>query len=289
MIKNLDTNLVRAFVSVSTTGSMTATAESLGRSQGAISQQILRLEDLFGTRLFEREKSGMQLTEAGRRFLPLAQTFLSQNDEIFRQMSGGGLTGKARLGMPYDLVKSFLPAVLRRFRDAFPGVSVDLICDASPDLLSALNAGKIDVAIIEEPMDAITGDCLWFEQLLWIGSKEGAAYRDRPLPLSIVDRTCVFRPAVEQGLNDAGIPWRCVFENGNIDATMAAVRADIAVSASLASMVPSDVQILTDGDGLPDLPSFAVTLHSSPLADTAGAQQLVAFLRRAAKSHSIAR
>jgi DNA-binding transcriptional LysR family regulator len=280
MHKNLDTGLVRTFVTVTTHGSVTAAADTLGRTQGAISQQIQRLEDAFGRRLFVREKSGMQLTEDGRKFLTLAKTFLQQNDDIIRQMSLGPVKGNVRLGMPYDLVQSFLPKILKRFREAFPGVSVDLFCDASPDLLKDVKAGRLDIAIIEEPMHDATGETLWLERLLWIGANDGAAYRDRPLPLSVVDRNCVFRPAIIEGLDHAGIEWHCVFENGNIDATMAAVRADLAVSASLSSMVQQGVTVLLEDSGLPPLPSFAVTLHVSPKAESPGISELTAYLRR---------
>lgn len=280
MFQNLDTALVRTFATVAATGSVTTAADSLGRTQGAISQQINRLEETFGRRLFLRGKSGMKLTEDGRKFLPLATAFLDQNDGIFREMGDTPLIGKVRLGMPYDLVKSFLPAVLKRFRSAFPKVSLNLVCDSSPDLLQSLGAGQLDIAIVEEPAGATTGETLWLERLMWIGAENGAACRERPLPLSIVDKTCVFRPAIVSALDEAGIPWKCVFENGNIDATLAAVRADLAVSAALASMVQPDLSVLSDGRDLPALPAFAVTLHVSPLMQSAGIVELASFLRR---------
>ncbi|MEJ2767939.1 hypothetical protein [Mycetohabitans sp. B46] len=52
-------------------------------------------------------------------------------------------------------------------------------------------------------------------------------WRKRLLPLSRADERCVFRPAVLGALADAGIPWRTMFETGNIEAAAATVRAGL--------------------------------------------------------------
>ena len=52
-----------------------------------------------------------------------------------------------------------------------------------------------------------------------------------------------------------------MFENGNIEATTATVRTDLAVTAWLASTVPADLDILSVEEGLPELPVFAINLH----------------------------
>ena len=52
-----------------------------------------------------------------------------------------------------------------------------------------------------------------------------------------------------------------VFENGGIEATAATVRADLAVTAFLASTVPPELDILPPSFGLPELPNFAINLH----------------------------
>jgi hypothetical protein len=87
----------------------------------------------------------------------------------------------------------------------------------------------------------------------------------------MVADTCAFRPAVLTALAGQDRPWRTVFENGNIQATTATVRADLAVTAWLASTVPSDLEILGPDKAPTDLPLFAINLHRprSPLAKPA--------------------
>jgi len=113
---------------------------------------------------------------------------------------------------------------------------------------------------MEEPVASSTGECLSVERLVWAGAKAGAAHLKRPLPISMVANTCAFRPVVLTALHEHGLTWRTVFENGGIEATAATVRADLAVTACLASTVPPDLDILSAGSGLPELPSFAIAL-----------------------------
>lgn len=279
MLRNLDINLIRTFVAVAGSGNMTAAAGRLGLTQGAVSQQVMRLEDGLQVSLFDRHRRKLKLTKPGERLLEQAKRLLDMNDEIIGTMAAPDITGVVRLGVPYDLVATYLPIVLRDFAETNPRIEVSLSCDASPNLIAAVGKGDIDIALAEEPADAATGECLCTERLLWIGRPEGSAPGKRPLPLSIVSETCVFRPAIHDALEGAGIEWRTVFENGNLEATMTTVRADLAVTASLASAAPQDLKPLTPRDGLPPLPSFSICLHQRPDHEDPAVDELADHIR----------
>jgi DNA-binding transcriptional LysR family regulator len=66
---------IETFVSIARLGGFVRAARFLRRSQPAISRRIEMLEEELRTRLFERVSGGMVLTEAGREFLPYAETF----------------------------------------------------------------------------------------------------------------------------------------------------------------------------------------------------------------------
>jgi len=272
MTRNLDTALVRSFVTVAETGSMTAAANALHLTQGAVSQQIKRLEDAFGCPLFERNRRGLTLTGAGERLLGKARRLLGLNDEIWADLTTPAFTGEVRLGMPYDLVTSYLPPILKTYAQEYPHVDVSLVCLTSPLLAEALAAGEIDLAIIEAPAGQSDAECLAIERLVWVGAKGGEAYLKRPLPLSIVNDTCAFRPVVFDALRRAGLAWRTVFGNGSGEAVTATVMTDLAVTASLAATVPPGLDVLTERSGLPELATFAINLHlpraqASPIAE----------------------
>ncbi|TIX32753.1 MAG: LysR family transcriptional regulator, partial [Mesorhizobium sp.] len=115
MIRNLDTALVRTFVTVADKASMTAAANALHLTQGAVSQQIKRLEEVFGCSLFERDRHGLRLTRFGERLFGKGKRLLSLNDEIWSEMATSAVAGEVRLGVPYDLVGTMLAPVLKTY------------------------------------------------------------------------------------------------------------------------------------------------------------------------------
>ena len=261
MVRNLDPALLRAFVTVAETGGMTAAANTLHLTQAAVSQQIKRLEEGFGCTLFERDRRGLAMTNAGERLFGKAKRLLALNDDVWADMTTPTFTGEVKLGVPFDLVGTYLPPVLKLFARTYPQVEITLVCLSSPDLLEALGAGRVDIALAEEPVGPSAGECLATERLVWVGGRGGEAHLKRPLPISLACETCAFRPAIFKVLREQGIEWRSVAEIGNVEAMLATVQTDLAVTAALPSTVPPGVEVLTADSGLPPLPSFAINLH----------------------------
>ncbi len=261
MARNLDLALLRTFVAVADRASMTAAANTLHLTQGAVSQQVRRLEDLFGAALFERDRRGLRMTPSGERLLGKARRLVGLNDDLWVEMTGRAVEGKVRLGGPYDLVGSCLAPILKSYAEACPQVEVSLTCASSPGLAAALARGDVDLALIEEPVGSSDGECLCVGRLVWVGARGGRAYLKQPLPVSMVADTCAFRPVVLDALQGDGRAWRTVFESGSIEATTATVRADLAVTAWLEFTAPWDLEVLPVEAGLPGLPPFAVNLH----------------------------
>ena len=262
MTRNLDIALLRAFVTTAEHGSMTAAGNTLHLTQGAVSQQIARLESLSGS-LFLRGHRDLRLTSAGERLLGHARQLLAFHDALWTEMSAGITEGKVRLGAPHDLMGTLLGPILKRYAQAHPQVELILVCAASPELMQTLKRGEIDIALIEESPGSSRGECLAIDRLVWVGAKGGVAHRKSPLPISMVSETCAFRAPVFEELRKRELSWRTVFENGSIDATAATVRSDLAITAWLASTVPSELDILTPERHLPELPDFAINLHFS--------------------------
>lgn len=278
MARNLDIALLRAFVVTADQGSMTAAAQRLHLTQGAVSQQIARLEALAGP-LFLRDPRELRLTQAGERLLGQARRLLDLHDALYVEMSSGAMEGAVRLGAPQDLVGVLLGPLLKEYAQAHPQVELTLACAASPELLRGLARGEVDLALIEELPGAARGECLAVDRLVWVGARGGAAYRKRPLPVSLVAETCAFRPTVLDALRQHALPWRTVFESGSLDATAATVRSDLAVTAWLAATVPPDLDILPPESGLPALPDYAINLHLSPGQHAPAATALARCLR----------
>ncbi|MDX7953516.1 LysR family transcriptional regulator [Lichenihabitans sp. Uapishka_5] len=279
MVRNLDTALIRAFVTVAGAGSMTAAAEALHLTQAAVSQQIKRLEDGFGAPLFDRDRKGLALTNAGERLHARAKRLLTLNDEIWAEMTTAPFDGTVRLGVPSDLVETYLPPILKAYARLHPRVDITLTCLSSPDLLAALAADRLDVALAEEPVGRTRGEGLLTDRLVWVGAKGGEAFRRRPLPVSLYCDTCAFRPAILDVMKASGLAWRSVTEADGAAMMNATVQTDLAVSALLASTVGSGFEVLPASCGLPPLPSFTVNLHLPRTGATPAAAALAATIR----------
>ena len=261
MPHNIDTALLRAFVAVAETGGMTSAARLVNLTQAAVSQQVKRLEETFGRQLFERDRRGLRLTPSGERLLVRARRLLALNDEVWALMTAPDFTGEVRLGVPHDVVGPYMPPVLKSFDQAWPGVRVSLDCRTSVNLLRALERREVDLILTTERACAPHGETLLPDPLVWVGARDGRAWKRDPLPVSIGGEDCAFRPFAIEALNHAGRDWRPVCEISNMLAECAAVEADLAVVPLLASTVPETLTILGAGDGLPPLPMFQINLY----------------------------
>jgi len=92
--RDIDTALLRAFLAVVETGRVTGAAALLNVTQAAVSQQLKRLEELFGTDLFARHHRRLTLRPRGKRLIAHAQRLVALNDEVFSAMSAPAYEGE---------------------------------------------------------------------------------------------------------------------------------------------------------------------------------------------------
>lgn len=268
MRRDLDISLIRAFVGVVDADGVTAAASALGVSQAAASQQIKRLEDALDCRLFERRGRKLALAPAGERLLAQARRLLALNDEVWSAMRTPSFEGEVRLGVPYDIIGSFVPPILRRFAKAQPRVRVSLVCEDSRVVRDALRKGAVDLALTTETDCGRHGETLRTDRLVWVGASGGDAHLRDPLPVSLGAPTCVFRPVAVEALGRLRRDWRAVCEVSRLEPVYAAIDAGLAVAPLLRSSVPPRFEIF-DGKAarearLPPLPEFRINLYAPP-------------------------
>jgi len=261
MPRDIDISLLRSFVAVADTGSVTGAARLLNRTQAAVSQQIKRLEEQFGVELFGREHKRVTLGPEGERLLAQAHKMLAINDETWGIMTTPSYRGEVRLGIPLDIVSRYTPPILRRFNSAWPHVRVSLQAGNSQDLLEDLDAGVIDLTLATDLKPQRDCETLRRDRLVWVGAPDANAHTQRPLPISIGGKSCRFRPVVMSALGKADIDWRIVLQVTNQEAVNATVAAGLAVTAMLRDNVPDDLFVLEDDSGLPQLPEFDINLY----------------------------
>ena len=84
----LDLDLLRTFVFIAETGSVSRAAACVHRTQSAVSMQVRRLEEAVGKLLLERGSHGVRLTAAGERMVRHAHKLLRLHDEAIAELTG---------------------------------------------------------------------------------------------------------------------------------------------------------------------------------------------------------
>ncbi|NKX52966.1 LysR family transcriptional regulator [Arthrobacter mobilis] len=130
---------------------LSAAAVALHISEPALSQAITGLEKSVGEQLCVRRKAkGLQLTPAGQFFAERARRLLREAGELASELAevNGRLKGPVRLGCYTGLASNVLPPVLAGFPALHPEVVLEIEVGSQDELLSALDAGRLDAAIV---------------------------------------------------------------------------------------------------------------------------------------------
>lgn len=144
---------LQCFIAVLEEGGFKRATARLGITQPALSYQIKRLEEELGVQVFRRGPGGITPTEAGRVLLDHAHQVIAavrEAHQAVRELSGG-VTGEIRVGAIKCVGQYFLPYVLREIRSKHPMVRPKLLYKDSDDLLEALLANKVDIAMVVDP------------------------------------------------------------------------------------------------------------------------------------------
>ncbi|MGR3507223.1 MAG: LysR family transcriptional regulator [Paracoccaceae bacterium] len=133
----LDWSLIRAFLGVAETGSLSAAARRIGTSQPTLGRQIRQLEKNLDLALFTRQPRGLALTEAGLALLPQARRMADALRAIALTAAGrnDALQGTVRLTASTVVAQTLLPPIIAQIRQAEPQIQIELVASDSSDNL----------------------------------------------------------------------------------------------------------------------------------------------------------
>lgn len=276
-MRNIPTDLLRAFVAVIDLKGYTRAGERLGRAQPTISLQIKRLQELVGTPLFDKENGGARLTEAGEIAAGYARRILALNDELVMKLARKDARGKLRIGLPNDYADQFLPKVMSGFGSEPASMAFDVTCDLSVNLLQEYREGLLDIVVAMTTDGAAEGAILsWRERLSWVsGDAAGGALRD-PVRVVCYQEGCVYRRTILAALQRDGRPFDIVFTSPSLAGIEAALAASFGVSVLAERTIPARLRRLGPEAGLPLLPDAIVGIYVKPGSRQSEAQKLAA-------------
>lgn len=279
MAAPLDLDLLRTFVTVIETGSLSAAAPRVGRSQSAVSMQMQRLEQAVGKQLLIRNPRSVEPNLAGESFLNYARRLLRLSDEAWANVTRPEETGSVRLGVPDDYAAFLLPPVLSRFAEEHPLVTVELVCEQSTSLVKAIDEDRVNLAIVTrgatQPLEVIRR-----ERLIWVASPTHVAWENDPLPIALFEPGCAARMNVLDALGDADRSYRCTYSSASLLGLIAVVQAGLAVAALAACSVPSTLRVIGENEGLPPLRDLEIGIMRNPVSSSPAIDRLNDFLRR---------
>ncbi len=243
-----------AFVAVAEEGHITRAAQRLGMQQPPLTRLLRGLEEELGVLLVQRLPRGVRVTAAGQALLEEAHAVLARANRVKGAVQRAARGEQGRLGIGFTssaALHPLVPAALRAFRAAAPGVSLLLEEAGTGELVDALMQQRLDAVFVRSPVAGIAGlmvDPLLDEPMLValpVGHRHALDLAG-PLPLAALgqEEFVLYRRPAGPGLYDtilaacrtAGFSPTVVQEAPRLPATLSLVAAGLGVSIVPASM-----------------------------------------------------
>jgi LysR family hydrogen peroxide-inducible transcriptional activator len=150
----MEVHQLRYVCAIADTGSFSRAAERCQITQPSLSQQVLKLEEELGAKLFDRLGRSIRLTAVGRAFIPRARAILEQMEAARSSAADQNtdLTGTVAVGVIPTVAPYLIPGHAARFAKRFPDAKLRIVEDTTAVLVEGLRDLSIDVAILALPL-----------------------------------------------------------------------------------------------------------------------------------------
>lgn len=256
----LDLRLIVTFVHAAQSGSLSATAAQVGRTQSAVTMQMQRLEETLGQSLLHRSGSGVRLTGNGARFLTYAERILKAHDDAVSAFSDKGLHGSIIFGSPEDYLAAFFSTLLKTFGTIFPAVEIKVVSAPTVELQTLLRSRQVDIALISTPDLNDSEKIIRTEPLVWVGSKptlELHGFGDI-IPLALPASNAMDHKGACDAMDRAKLRYKISHASNSLAGLIAVTRSGLAISVMTHKAVPADLYILNAP--LPPLPRLGIMI-----------------------------
>lgn len=264
-----DWALLRVFLEVAGTGSLSRAARALGSSQPTLSRQIAQLEAQIGQALFERTTRGVRLTEAGEALRDPAER-MREHARQFSMAAAGrsqGLAGSVRLTASEMVSTYLLPDLLRRLRDRHPEIQIELVAS---NALENLLEREADIALrmVRPKQSALVARRLADYPLGFYAHRDYVKAQGRPSEANMFEHQWIGYDRSDpllRGFRDAGFKvdkTMFAFRCDNQVVAWQAVRAGLGIGVGMqavAALTPELVRVLARLP-IPTLPLW-ITAH----------------------------
>ncbi len=165
---DMNNNQIRLFVKIAETGSFTKAGLELNMTQPAVSRAISALETEMDVKLLLRDRrSGLMLTEVGKRVLILFREILSGFNKVEQEISAekGLEKGLIRIGAFPVAAAYFVPKMIRSIKSRYPGIEISVHEGSVAEVKEWLETRQIDIGLIIPPHEEFETLPLFREKL----------------------------------------------------------------------------------------------------------------------------
>ena len=248
---------LQTFLAVAELGSFSLAASQLNLSQPSISNRVRRLEEKLLVQLLLRTTRRVELTPQGRRLYLQASETLRSLQAIFQEFSSEASVRakQVRIAATLTVATIGLPPVLRRFRDAYPAISLSLRDCTPNEAVDHVMDGTCDLAVLAmiEPRPGISFEPLVADHCVVVTSLRNPLLRHTAAPFAEVLEHALLSPSGHVGLRRAitaeadrrGLTPRFSAEAESVSNAMtliAMAAAGFGVCIHPRSFVPSELQ-----------------------------------------------
>ncbi|NDV70246.1 LysR family transcriptional regulator [Dysgonomonas sp. 25] len=142
---------IEVFHSVAVHLSFTKASKALHITQPAVTNNIKELENSLGVKLFDRNQSGISLTDAGKILLQYAERAIDEYQKLEYEIGllRNSLSGRLKIGASTTIEQYVLPALLARFNREYPDIEMLLFNNNTMNVEKDLSLHEIDLGIVE--------------------------------------------------------------------------------------------------------------------------------------------
>jgi LysR family carnitine catabolism transcriptional activator len=233
---------IRAFLCVAELGSFTRAAQALHVSQPALTVQIRQLEDELQVRLFDRDPRHVRLTTHGRKLQAPLQRVLSDFEQalVMGRELAGLQRGELTLAVLPSIAADWLPALMRHYRQAHPGVHLH-IADVPADRIQAMVADESadlglgpwvhrDRAIRFDPLGQDRLQVFFPPEHVLAGSRQPTLRQVAQHPQILTARGSSVRLTIQQALQAEQLSVETACEVAYISTAIGMVKAGLGVA-----------------------------------------------------------
>lgn len=254
MSMNNNYELYKVFYWAAKTGSLTQAAKALYLTQPSVSHAIKQLEDNMGITLFYRNSKGVALTQEGAilySYIEQSHILITLAEKKMAELKNLD-SGELKIGGSDSLFKHYLLPFLEDFHQQYPDIGLSLIHGTTPEIISFLKEGRIDLGVVRMPIvdpqlevrEGIQLQDCFVAGARYAGLKDKVLSLDLLLqhPIILFSRNSRARMAITELFLEYGYELKPEIEVGSVDLLIELARKGLGISYITREFVSKELE-----------------------------------------------